>query len=245
MFLITACATEGGQEAAKGAQWGAASGAVLGLALGAITGDEDMMIAGAATGAIAGAAGGAMYEYDQHRDDKRTQALADAIASSNANVGSTQQMANPLEDFIGEWNINAWGLMPDGKKLVATGQGKGLLTARDTARLEYSDIKADDDDQPLNGYAVIHFDEKEGLKLTTYGDDNEVDAEFVGEYTSEQKKYAFYMTGSRHSTSVTGILKTDVRMEIRIAGSNLFIIDTYSLVDGKDTNIQSYRFNKK
>ena len=243
--LLSACATEGGQEAGKGARWGAAGGAAVGLALGAVTGDKQMMLAGAATGAAVGGASGAMYEYGQHRDDKRNKALAEAIASSKSGGSSSDKpVANPLEGFMGNWNVNAWGLMPDGGKITAKGKGKGILTEADTARVDYFDIKAEGYEKALNGYAIIHFDEKNGLSLTTYGPDNEVDARFVGEYIAEQKKFNFYLTDSKSSNTITGVLKTDIRMEVRFVGANLWMVDTYTLIDGKDTQIQSYRFSK-
>jgi len=245
LSMVSACATEGGKEAGKGAKWGAAGGAVLGLALGAATGDKRMMLAGAATGAAVGGASGAMYEYGQHRDDKRNQTLADAIAGSKSNTNNAEPaMANPLESFIGGWKVNAWGLMPDGKKITATGQGKGVLTEKSTARVDYFDIKADGYEQTLNGYAIINFDEKNGLTLSTYGPDNKIDARFVGEYIAEQKKFNFYLTDAQSDNTVTGILKSDIRMEVRIAASNLWMVSTYTLMDGKDTQIQSYRFSK-
>ncbi len=243
--LLAACATEGGKEAGKGAKWGAAGGAALGLALGAVTGDKSMMLAGAATGAIVGGASGAMYEYDQHRDDKRNQTLADAIAGSKSSSNTEQTMPNPLESFIGDWNVNAWGLMPDGKKVTATGSGKGILTAKNRAKVDYFNIKAEGYQKTLNGYAIIDFDEKNGLMLTTYGPGDKVDAKFAGEYIAENKKFNFYLTNSQSKDTVTGILKSDVRLEIRIAGSNLWIVETYTMLNGQDTQIQSYRFSKK
>ncbi len=244
-ILLSACATEGGQEAGKGAKWGAAGGAALGLALGAVTGDKSLMVAGAATGAAVGGASGAMYEYGQHRDDKRNKALADAIASSKTGSDNTgETMANPLEDFIGDWRVNAWGLMPNGKKITATGKGKGVLTEKSTARIDYFDIKANGYQKSLNGYAIINFDEQNGLTLSTYGPDDKLDARFVGEYIAEQKKFNFYLTDSQSANTVTGIVKSDIRIEVRIAGANLWMVDTYTLMDGKDTQIQSYRFSK-
>lgn len=247
MSMVSACATEGGKEAGKGAKWGAAGGAVLGLGLGAITGDKKMMLAGAATGAAVGGASGAMYEYGQHRDDKRNKELANAIAGSNisgSNSNAGQPINNPLEGFIGEWKVNAWGLLPDGNRVTAAGKGKGILTARNTARVDYFDIKADGYKQTLTGYAIINFDEKDGLTLTTYGSDNEVDARFVGEYITDQKKFNFYLSDSRSANTVTGILKSDVRMEVRVAGANLWFVETYTMLNNKDTQIQSYRFSK-
>lgn len=245
MSLVSACATEGGKEAGKGARWGAAGGAVLGLALGAATGDKTMMLAGAATGAAVGGASGAMYEYGQHRDDKRNKTLADAIADSKSNAGAGVAASNPLESFIGEWNVNAWGLMSDGKKITATGHSKGVLTAKDKAKVDYFDIKADGYKQTLSSSAIIHFDKNDGLTLTTYGPDNKVDAKFVGEYIAEKKKFNFYLTSSQSNNTVTGTLKSDIRMEVRVAGANLWIVETYTLLDGKDTQIQPYRFSKK
>ncbi|MFV2059525.1 MAG: glycine zipper domain-containing protein [Gammaproteobacteria bacterium] len=247
LSLVSSCAgnkTEGGEAASKGAKWGAGGGAVLGLALGAVTGDKKMMLAGAATGAVVGGASGAMYEYGQQRDDKRNKTLADAIAGSKSNNTTGQALANPLEGFIGEWQVNAWGLMPDGKRLTAKGNGKGILTAKNTAKLNYSDIKADGYEKILNGYAIINFDEKNGLSLSTYGADNELDVTFIGEYIAEQKKFKFYLKNSKSKDTVTGILKTDVRMEVRFTSNNLWIVETYTLIEGKDTQIQSYRFSK-
>ena len=82
-----------------------------------------------------------------------------------------------------------------------------------TAKVDYFDIKADGYDQVLNGSAVIKFDEKDGLTLTTYGPDNEVDAIFVGEYIAENKKFNFYLTNSQSENTVTGILKSDIRYQ--------------------------------
>jgi len=74
--FMAACATDGERkQIGKGAGVGAAVGGAIGLALGAATGDAGFAVAGAAAGAAVGAGSGAMYEYDQTREDRRTQTI--------------------------------------------------------------------------------------------------------------------------------------------------------------------------
>ena len=41
-----------------------------------------------------------------------------------------------------------------------------------------------------------------------------------------------------------GIVRSAVRLEIRIAGPSMWIADTYTHIDGKEVQVQSYRFVK-
>ena len=86
LFTVGAAGCQSDQEkknVGRAAGVGAGAGALLGLGMGAMTGDGGYALAGAATGAAVGAAGGAMYEYNQTRDDRRTQMLADSIGGAN------------------------------------------------------------------------------------------------------------------------------------------------------------------
>ena len=112
LILVCGCETPEGESAKRGAKYGAIGGAALGLGLGALTGDAELAARGAAAGAMVGAASGAMYEYDQHREDNRTEVMADAIGGARAGETVDDAGKRHLEDFIGEWNINIWVKQP-------------------------------------------------------------------------------------------------------------------------------------
>jgi len=115
----------------KGAKWGAAVGGGLGLLAGAATGDAKMAAAGAAVGAGVGAAAGSQYEYDQGKQDDRTEMMADAIAArppagGAAPAAAPQQTVGDLgrqqmETLRGSWKIDIWYLDAEGNRKTATG----------------------------------------------------------------------------------------------------------------------------
>lgn len=243
--LIASCGnTPEGESAKKGAKYGAAGGALVGLAMGAATGSGRVAAAGAAAGAVAGAGAGAMYEYDQSRQDRRTQTLADSIGGAKKGETIDDAGKRHMDDFIGEWNMDIWVLAEDGKKITASGKAKGVLEAKNKARIDYQEIKVDGYDETVTGFSVLGYDPENGFSLeNTFSVSNET-LKFVGEYLPENNAYNYYLSGSNGGKTVTGIVRSNVRVEIRISGSSLWVAETYTLVDGKEVKIQSYRFTK-
>jgi hypothetical protein len=242
--LISACAnTPEGEAARKGAGYGAAGGALVGLAMGAATGSSKVAAAGAVAGAAAGAGAGAMYEYGQSREDNRTRMLADSIGGAKKGETVDDAGKRHLDDFIGEWNLDIWVLSEDGKKITAKGKAKGVLEAKTRAKIDYLEIAVDGYDDIVTGSSILGYDPQSGFSLeNTFSVSGET-LQFVGEYVPEGNKYNYYLSGSEGKT-VTGIVRSNVRVEVRISGSNLWIAETFTLIDGKETKIQSYRFTR-
>lgn len=65
----------------------------------------------------------------------------------------------------------------------------------------------------------------------------------VGEYIPDANKYVFYLVGAGAGGQMaTGILRSSVKVEVRGGGSALWVAETFAHVDGKETQVQSYRF---
>jgi uncharacterized protein YjbJ (UPF0337 family) len=243
--LLAGCAnTPEGESARRGAGYGAAGGAVMGLALGAMTGDASLAVAGAATGAVAGGAAGAMYEYDQHREDNRTRMMADAIGGAQKGETVDDAGKRHLDDFIGEWNINAWGMVTDGKKITATGKAKGVLESKTKASIKYSDLKSPDYESVLSGELIMRYDEKNGFSLENRFSSQQQSLTFVGEYIPDGNKYNYYPTSGEGEESISGVIRSNLRVEIRVSGNNMWVAETFTFIDGKEVMIQSYRFTR-
>ncbi len=241
---IYGCAnTEEGAAARRGAGYGAAGGAMLGLAMGAASGEKGWAAAGAATGAAAGAATGAMYEYGQAREDNRTKMLADSIGGANQGETVDEAGKRHLEDFIGEWNVAIWSTDTEGKRISGSGKAKVVLTSKTEAKFELSDIKAEGSDTNHSGTATMTYDEASGFTLISSFSASPETLRFTGEYRAEPNKYDFYLNNNE-GTTVTGVQRSNVRVEIRVSGSNMWVAETYTFIDGKEQQVQSYRFTK-
>ncbi|MGL1862769.1 MAG: hypothetical protein OCC46_09645 [Pseudodesulfovibrio sp.] len=247
-ILITAClagctTTEGGSEARRGAGYGAAGGAVLGLALGATTGNGSYALAGAAAGAIAGGAAGGMYMYDQSRDDKRTKMLADSLGG--AQKGETVETAGKrhLDDFLGEWNISAWAMRADGTKINGTGKAKVIMDTKESAQFSFIDIVAEGVTQDVDGGAVLGYSEQNGFTLACTSTVYSGTRNYVGEYVPQNNEYNFYPVNAASEAGSTGVVRSNIKLTVRASG-NMISIATFSMIDGQEVQIQSYRFTK-
>ena len=126
--------------------------------------------------------------------------------------------ARHLKDLQGNWKIDIWVLNREGKRTQASGLAQGIAAGDNGTRLLYREIKTEGFDEVLNG---------------------------VGEYLVDKNSYNFYLTTGEGEEMVSGgILRSGVRVELRIASPVMFIADTYTLIDGKEVQVQSYRFTK-
>jgi hypothetical protein len=243
--------------ARKGARWGAIAGGTLGLAMGAATGDKRMAAAGAAVGAAAGAGAGAMCEYDQGKQDDRTQIVADAIAAPKSEGSATAgTAASPQEtvgdigrrkmrDFLGDWKLDIWVLGADGQRITASGTSQGLDAGENATRLIYREITAEGIEGSYGGYSLLTYDPGQGFFLeNSFSTTGEV-VEFVGEYLPDKNAFNYYMTtGSGEEMVSGGIIRSAVRVEIRTSGPAIFVAETYTLIDGEEVQVQQYRFTR-
>ena len=244
--IIASCATpQEGQDVKRGAGYGAAGGALLGLAMGAAAGSTKYAVAGAATGAAAGAAAGGMYMYDQSREDRRTKMLADSIGG--ARKGETADAAGKrhLGDFAGDWNLDIWALDADGKKITARGKATAVMPGKDTLRIEYKEIESPGYEQKITGSSLVNYSANNGF---TFENEFSVYPEvrkFVGEYVPEKNAYNFYPSQNKEGETITGVIRSNIRIELRVSGGNLVVAETYTMMEGKEVKIQSYRFIKQ
>lgn len=254
-------ATEGeGKKKKKrsGAKKGAILGGATGLALGALTGDASLAAKGAAAGAVTGAASGAWYDYDQQNQDDRTEMLADAISSNdsggNSGGGSTGAAAQPtvgdvgrqqFENFRGDWKIDVWVLDGEGDKVLANGRAKGIAAGDNGVRILYNDIRVEGVDRSLDGVFLLKYDPGQGFFLENSFTASDDTLYFVGEYVVDKNKYDFFLTDSSSDEMITpGMIRSAMRVEIRIGSPSMWVAEAYIHLDGKEVQVQSYRFTK-
>jgi hypothetical protein len=246
VILLTGCATpQESQDVRRGAGVGAAAGAVLGLAMGAATEDRQLAIAGAVAGATAGAASGGMYMYDQSRQDRRTQTLAESIGGAKQGETSDEAGKRHLADFTGNWNLDIWSMNAAGKKVTANGKATAVLPAKDTLRIEYQDIRTAAYDGVITGTTLITYSANSGFTLENRFPESSDATRWVGEYIPAKNAYNLYPAQDMDGKTITGVIASNLRIELRISGTNLVVAETYTMIDGKEVQIQSYRFTRQ
>jgi hypothetical protein len=230
-------------------------GAIAGAALGSMVGEAG---AGAAVGAVAVGA----YTYDQQRQDERTQMMADAIAAPKY-VAPSQPVSNQvaagqpqpapretvgdvgkrgMQDFVGDWNLEMWSLATDGSRLTGIGQVRGMQTGENAMRVVFTQFESESFPEAQGGgHVLLSYEPDQGFFLESNFSYSDEVLKMVGEYLLDANKYNFYLVGAG-GEMVTGILRSSVRVEIRSSGSALWVADTFAYIDGKETQVQSYRF---
>ena len=67
----------------------------------------------------------------------------------------------------------------------------------------------------------------------------------VGEFLADQNAYTFYVVNPTGGEMVSGgILRSNVRIDLRIIGPTLWIAEAFTMIDGQETKVQSYRFTR-
>jgi hypothetical protein len=95
------------------------------------------------------------------------------------------------------------------------------------------------------GHVLLSYQPGRGFSLESdFAFSDEV-LNFVGEYRADSGVYNFYLIGTSGGETATGVIRSSARVEIRSSGTALWTADTYSYVDGKDTQVQSYRFTRR
>ncbi|WP_299790738.1 glycine zipper domain-containing protein [uncultured Shewanella sp.] len=252
--LLSGCAStnDGEQDRNRGLKTGAAGGAILGLALGAAAGDASLAAKGAMVGAAAGGAAGAAADYQNDREDHRN-----ANGSKNININGLGNGTTPnapqlsgvpqswdrLNDFSGDWQINVWALLDDGNRIEATGMAKGSLAKTTVAQLQFEQLNVDGVAHELTGQIQLGYTPAGGYSLETDFSNNEM-MRFSGEFQGSSQRYSYYPVGVEGQT-LSGDERNNMRVELRFAGKDVFLVDTYTQVKGTEVQIQSYRFTRQ
>lgn len=197
---------------------------------------------GFAAGAAYGAAAGSFYEYDQVRDDRRTKQITDAIGGAKAGETADEAGKRHLQDFIGDWNLEIWALDADGNKITATGKAKVVMTSKETLQIDYTDIKSPGYNQELTGSSVVKSSPNNGFIVENKFSVSPDVRRLVGEYVPDKNASNFYPSTNKEGQTITGVVRANVRIELRVSGSNLVVAETYTVHNGKEVKMQSYRF---
>ncbi|MCW8328397.1 hypothetical protein MD588_06205 [Photobacterium sp. SDRW27] len=245
MTLLTGCVNPGEDDPNASTKQGAAGGALLGLTLGALTGDAELAMKGAVAGGVAGGVAGATNDIQNNRENIRHDSRNDSLAQigNGSNASATQpQNWEQLDNFTGNWTVSIWSSATE-QPVTATAKATGSLLKTTEARVTVSDLAINQDKQPLELSADFSYTPQTGYTLTVNDTLNNVPVTFAGEYQSGLNRYNFYPTSSEANV-LKGIDSSSIRLELAFAGQNVWMIDTYALVNGKEEKIQTYRFTK-
>ena len=253
VLLPLACESTGEGADNRGAKRGAATGALVGLTLGALTGDAGLAMKGAVAGGVTGGAAGSMQDLDSQRQTERTEIMADAIVGRGGGepvpAASRPQTWDRLNVFPGKWSCSMWGLDEQGERVTATASWTGTLASTSTARLTLDEVDLagfgdDVDDDFGGGYSELSFDPEGGYEMLNVFTSTPDARRWVGERMSGEERYSFYYVGTE-DTGHLGTARSQMRLELRFVGRDLFMLDTYSPEGSAEKQVQSYRFTRQ
>ena len=170
--------------------------------------------------------------------------LADAIGGAQEGETADDAGKRHLADFAGEWNLDIWALNAEGSNLKAKGQAMASLTGKDILRIDHKNIKADGYHQVFSGHSIVTYSTDSGFSIENHFSTNPELRRFVGEYLPADNKYNFYPSQNAEGETITGVIKSNIRIELRASSSNLVVAETFSMVSGKEVQIQQYRFTR-
>lgn len=252
---LSGCATTGDENGERdqnrGLKTGAAGGALIGLAMGAAMGDASLAakgaMVGAATGGVAGAAADYSNDREDHRNENSTKNInVNGFAGTPIAAGSTStipQQWDKLDSFSGEWRVDVWALGAKGQRIEASGMAMGSLAKTTAADLNFDELQVEGEPHSLKGKVQLAYTANDGYSLETDFSNNEP-MRFSGEFNSANQRYQYYPVNVQGKT-LNGDERNNIRLELRFAGNDVFLVDTFAQVKGENVQIQSYRFTRQ
>ena len=234
LSVICGCASSPDDSRAKqGAKSGAAWGAGIGLLLGVLADDPAR---GLAIGAAAGAAEGGYQGWRQDQDDERTRQITQAIHESNAsaqqsNTSAADQAREELTRFLGVWQMEGWAQEPGASRVNISAQVNGTIQMTYFLELAYVDFKAEGMNEQIWGTSMLGYDPDAGYSITTRF--NTLSESLMAENGT--------FDGRSRSFTFSGI---DYSVIIRFENPNRFTVKTTSRINGRDSEVESYRFTR-
>ncbi|WP_245823663.1 hypothetical protein [Photobacterium proteolyticum] len=147
-----------------------------------------------------------------------------------------------LNNFTGDWNVSIWSGATD-QPVTATAKANGSLAKTTEAQIQIQDLAIDSNKQPLQLTANFAYTPEAGYTLAVNSNISSVPVQFAGEYQAAMNRYNYYPTSNDVSV-IKGVDSSTIRLELAFAGQNVWILDTYAQVNGKEEKIQTYRFTK-
>lgn len=246
-LAVTGCSSVDHDDKHAATKTGAIGGALLGLTLGALTGDAELAAKGAVAGGVAGGVAGSTVDLANNRETTRSDSRDEAISSvgnqNSANTESVEGNWKELNNFMGEWDVSISGRYAD-KPATATANANGELVKTTQAQITINQVELDGAAVDINLTTKFSYDPTDGYSAVIHNEKNNQEVHFSGEYQPALNRYNFYPTNNDalFDKSIAG---RDFHLQLGFAGTKVWFLDTYAIVDGQETKIQSYRFNKK
>lgn len=239
LVLTASCA--GNEPRSEGTRKGATAGALVGLTMGALTGDASLAAAGAVAGGVAGGAAGNIADYEADRKDYRAETLANAIASNNSGgQGEAPAGWTEIDSFLGRWRVSMWGLDDSGNRVEGTAEASSSLDSTTSITFLFRNLEFYDEKESVFGKTTLRFQADRGFEMINEFMSSPSGNRYVGHFDNAASKYVFYYAGPNDET-YTGVKRSDYRLEMRMIGGDIIVIETLGPVNGKETVLHSYR----
>lgn len=225
------------QRVNEGASSGAALGAGVGLLIGMLSGNPDKAVAGLAVGAAVGAGEGAYQGWRQEQDDERTRELVEAIRESKS-TAPQQTAADPstrareeLTRFLGVWSMEGWVQETGQERLTVTAKVNGNVEMNYFVELAYIDVAVPGVDTPIWGTSMLGYEDGQGYNITTrfntLPDPLRISG---GTFAASTRTFTFAAPGTR--------------IVVRFENPDRFTTETFVTANGREQQIESYRFTR-
>ena len=245
MILVAALTTLAGcannEPLGEGARKGAATGALVGLTMGALTGDASLAAAGAVAGGVAGGGAGYMADYANDRQDYRVETLAGAIAGKDSGgQGEAPASWSDIDSFVGNWRVSMWGLDSNGDRVEGSARATSSLDTTTAVTFQFRDLEFYDEKESFFGRTTLRFQADRGFEMVNDFLSSPSGNRYVGHYDNASGKYIFFYAGSNEET-YSGVKRTDYRLEMRMIGGDVIVLETLGPLNGQETVLHSYR----
>jgi len=151
-----------------------------------------------------------------------------------------------FRNFIGDWNLDMWSLASDGSKLEGKGVAQGSAEGESATRIMITEFRSAAFPTATGGGQVLFsYEQGKGFLLVSNFRYSDEVLRFTGQYQADTGKYVFYLFGGPGGQFATGVARSSVRVEVRSLDTASWIADIFSSVDGRTTQVQSYRFTRQ
>ena len=113
----------------------------------------------------------------------------------------------------------------------------GAAAGDNGTRIMYREIAFEGVDDTFDGTLVMTYDPGQGFFLENSFSYSDEELKFVGEYLTDKN------TGGEMASG--GILRSNMRVQIRSSGATMWVAEAYTHIDGKEVLVQSYRFTRQ
>lgn len=148
-----------------------------------------------------------------------------------------------LRHFAGSWNVEAWSLAADGRKLNGQGTATGSLEGDYAVRIVVDSFSAPElPDATGGGDVLMSYHPERGVSLVTNLPASDRKLQLTGQFQSG--KFVFYLIGGGGET-MTGVPRSSVRLEVHPVDADNWVANTYASFEGATTQVQSTRFTRR